>query len=130
MSSICFRAAAAAAVLWLAGCEGASLRLTYTDNNTTVRVNTGEYVEVELRGNPSAGYTWQTDSINAAVLRQTGEPDFIADSGMVGAGGTFVFRYECVGAGTSRLRLVYNRTFDSRSAPAQTFNATVLVAAR
>jgi predicted secreted protein len=62
-----------------------------------------------------------------AILRQVGEPEFNADSEMLGAPGTLTLRFEAVEAGQMDLRLVYHRPWETGVEPLETFTVQVTV---
>ncbi len=63
-----------------------------------VSVAVGEMVLVELAGNPTTGFEWTEDDPVPTILKQR-SAEYVQDeapSDMVGAGGTYRFRYEAV----------------------------------
>ena len=101
-----------------------SVTLNETNNGQTVAMAVGGQLEVVLKGNPTTGYEWTTASVNAAVLQPQGS-EYSPDSSAVGAGGTYVFRYNALTIGQTVLKLVYRRSWEP--APIQTFQVTVQV---
>lgn len=101
--------------------------LTDENNGETVQLKVNDTMEVALPSNPSTGYQWQVSSIDTAVLRADGEPEFIPDSDAVGSGGLSVFHFRALAAGTSPLQLDYLRTWEIGVPPAQTFTVNVEV---
>lgn len=103
------------------------------DNGTNITARVGGTVEIEVAGNPTTGYSWETKSVNAAVLKPVGEPEYrqtprpAGGQPLVGAGGTFIFRFKALAAGTSPVHLIYRRPWEKDAPPAQEFKATVVV---
>jgi inhibitor of cysteine peptidase len=110
--------AATSLALILAACGGGheSLRLTPHDDGRSLELEPGAAIDVQLASNPSTGYAWRASGPpDARVLRlvssrflpavEDGEP-------VVGRGGTEVWRFEAVAAGTTSLRLVYARSWE------------------
>jgi inhibitor of cysteine peptidase len=87
----------------------------------------GDMLHVNLEGNPSTGYTWSVEALDAAVLKMAGEPEFHPASSALGAGGTFTYRFEAVGAGQTTLKMIYSRPFEKGLPPLKTFASSVLV---
>ena len=56
-----------------------------------------------------------------------GEPEFAADSDLIGAGGKVVLRFEAKAAGRTELRLVYHRPWEEDVEPLKSFSVTVSV---
>jgi inhibitor of cysteine peptidase len=108
---------------------GPQLLLDTTDNGTTITVRTGDVLTIVLKGNPTTGYTWESalSEQDAAVLEQMGEPVYVADSDLIGAGGTFTFRFKALKAGEAVLTLNYARPWESVPA-LETFSVGVKVA--
>jgi predicted secreted protein len=95
----------AAALLTIAGCSptGTSTRqLHEQDSGQSVELRTGDPLEIILDGNPTTGYTWEQSEGNGAVLKLAGEPSYTSESNLVGAGGTYMFRFAAVAPGETR----------------------------
>ena len=120
------RRIAAAALLVRAMQPRPAAVLDESDNGTTIAVQVGDILKVVLKGNPTTGYGWYADlsGEDAALLQQVGEPAYVADSDLIGAGGTYTFTFRVLQAGTARLALVYERSWEDVP-PLQTFEVTV-----
>jgi inhibitor of cysteine peptidase len=97
---------------------GVSLRVyrlvTEAEAGTSVAMRVGDRLMVDLEGNPTTGYTWEnTLEYEYAVLRETQEAEFRASSGLLGAGGSFLFRYSAVDVGPQAFRFNYHRPWES-----------------
>jgi C1A family cysteine protease len=102
------------------------LLVTELDNGSAVNVN-GEVLVLNLESNPSTGYGWQVQGLNARVLRQLQPSEWLPDSqGKLGGWGTEVLRFAAVGQGHSSLNLIYARPWET-TAPANTFSMEVMV---
>jgi inhibitor of cysteine peptidase len=97
------------------------------DAGRTVELRAGQALEITLPGNPTTGYLWEVASVDAAVLKAVGEPQFKADSSAVGSGGQITLRFEAASAGQTALQLIYHRSFEKDVPPAKTFEVTVVV---
>ena len=90
-------------------------------------MSVGDTLAIALKGNPTTGYRWELLSVNKAVLKAMGEPDYETSSNAMGAGGTFVFKFKAVAAGSSPVKLVYHRTFEVDTPPTKAFGVKVTV---
>jgi predicted secreted protein len=113
-------------LLAAAGCSGNSVKVDESMNGQTINVKTGDTIEVKLAGNPTTGYTWVAADLDPAVLTQSGEAEFKAESNLIGAGGMITSKFKAEGPGTVMLTLNYMRPWESVQ-PLQTFAVTVVV---
>jgi inhibitor of cysteine peptidase len=117
-------------LLVLAACSSAGgnpLMLTEKNDGQNVQMSNGQQLVVTLEGNPTTGYTWEVDTIDQAILKQIGEPEFKASSGALGAGGLMTLQFQAVSQGETPLRLVYHRPWEQGIAPEKTFEVNVVV---
>jgi len=93
----------------------------------TIDVQSGEKIMLALPGNPTTGYSWEaSEEPSAEILRPLpGEP-YRPESSLIGAGGTFLFRYEAVGPGEVTLNFVYHRPWE-RTPPQNSFSIRIAV---
>lgn len=118
----------AAAALLLRALETGELVLDETDDGATVEMEVNDTFKVVLKGNPTTGYSWTAviSEQDAGILRQMGEPTYVPDSDLVGAGGTYMFTFEAMAPGQAVLQLEYARPWESVP-PEKTFTVTVRV---
>lgn len=100
------------------------LALTEEQNGGTVALMVGDLVRVQLEGNPTTGFTWETENLDANLFEPIGEPEFTRNNNLVGGGGVFIFTFKTLKAGNTHLRLIYHRTFEKDTPPAQIFDVT------
>ena len=103
-----------------------TIRLNQNDDGSSVSLRVGDTLEVDLPANPSTGFGWQSSFPMFPVLEALGQPEFIPDSGAIGAGGRVKLRYQASLSGTVQLSLVYRRSFENQP-PAGTFGVKVTV---
>ncbi len=103
-----------------------TITLTPEDNQATVELGPGERFELTLPGNPTTGYAWTVVEGDSTVVGQVGEPEFVAESTLLGAGGEFRFTFEGAAPGTTSLKLAYARSFED-AAPIDEFELSVVV---
>ena len=100
--------------------------LTSANNGGKVEVKVGGQIIVNLDSNPSTGYTWEAQSLDATMFKQVGDSVFSSSSpGLVGSGGTLALTFDTLKAGTSMLTLVYHRPWETGVDPTNTFTVTV-----
>lgn len=115
----------------LAGCATISNTrvLTPLDNGHEVSVTVGQVLVVELPSNVTTGYGWNY-RISGELLEQLGQREYMVDShpfGMVGVGGTEIWRFKAAKAGRQTLRLDYSRPWENGVAPVSTVSFNVMV---
>ncbi len=113
--------------LLLSGCLFPTV-ITKEDDGRLVTLDKRDVLVVRLEGNPTTGYEWiLTDTFNQEIIEPRGEPEFVSegDDGIVGAGGTYVFRFKALSSGTTTLEFVYERLWEGE--PIETFSVIVYV---
>jgi inhibitor of cysteine peptidase len=102
-------------------------QLTAANANQTIESKVGDTLVVELEGNPTTGYTWEAVELDQAVLEQVGEPEYNAESDLLGAPGVIILRFKAVGPGQTLLKLVYHRPWEQDVPPEETFEVMIAV---
>lgn len=105
------------------------LELSGGDSGRSVAVSLTETLTLTLTGNPTTGYLWELTALDRDVLATEGEPAFLPDSSLTGAGGRFTFRFTPRRPGTATVRLVYRRPWEKGVEPLQSFDLRVSVTA-
>ena len=121
---------AVAVILPLGGCGSktpAPLALAQNDSGSKQTLAMGQQTRISLESNPSTGYRWALDGPLPPIVVQSGEPTYTAGSGAIGAGGTEVWTFTAVKAGTGTLKLKYWRSFEPTTPPAETFTVDLTV---
>ena len=107
-------------------------RLVTVTASGPVSVTVGDTVAAMLRANPSTGFQWEVATApDVRVLAAAGDPTYTPSTlqpPMPGAGGTAWFRFRAVAAGTTRITLMYRRSWEAGVPPAETVTLTVTVA--
>jgi inhibitor of cysteine peptidase len=114
-----------------ANATGGPLELAQSDNGKTFTVKVGDTIEVVLPGNVTTGFSWiaALGDADAALLVQEGDAVYVeqsSDEQVVGAGGTFTFRFKAAATGEATLTLAYEKPWE-KVAPEQTFEVHVTV---
>ena len=104
------------------------VKASIADAGREKQLKKGQTLVVTLEGNPTTGYSWEVaEPLDEQVLRQAGEPEFKAESDLVGAGGVQILRFEAVNAGKFTLKLVYRRPWEKDVEPLETYSIQVVV---
>jgi inhibitor of cysteine peptidase len=121
-TSQCLSARVVLAVLALgslisACAEDDALTLTMADTDRSINLETGQEMILRLPSNPTTGYRWEIETLNLDLLQPIGEAEFVPDEPggeqLVGVGGVEVFQFLALAPGTTDLRLIYHRTWES-----------------
>ncbi|MBC7186489.1 MAG: protease inhibitor I42 family protein [Calditrichaeota bacterium] len=106
--------------------QGERTLLTKADHGREVRLRQGQEITLALEGNPTTGFTWEVAEVDSATIAQAKEVEYVPRSNLMGAPGTFTFRFKAVKNGVATLRLVYRRPWE-KEAPADTFTVRIVV---
>lgn len=110
----------------VSGCGG-GLKLTAVDSGRSITAASGQSVVISLDANPTTGYQWDLDGApDPAVLKLVNSRYRRDPLGAVGGGGIDVWTFEAMGAGTTRVKLVYHRPFGQKQV-AREFTLSVTV---
>lgn len=93
-------------------------------NGKSIQLSKRSVLTLRLAGNPTTGYGWSIDS--AGLVELVGEPDYKPSSDMIGAGGTYTFRFRLIDKGESKLTMSYGRKWDVTAEPAKKFEITIV----
>lgn len=97
-------------------------RLVEEGDGPEISLRVEEFLLVALPGNPTTGYDWGVKE-TPTFLPPIEGPGYRPSSGLIGAGGTFYWRYEAVASGRGTLTLAC-RPWEDRP-PVQTFSLNV-----
>ncbi|MCX6079779.1 MAG: protease inhibitor I42 family protein [Chloroflexi bacterium] len=101
------------------------LDLTEEQNGSKVTLSVDGILHVVVSGNPTTGFTWETQNLDTSLLQQQAEPVYTRSNTLVGGGGTFDFTFKAIKPGDATLRLIYHRTFEKDTPPARIYEVTV-----
>jgi inhibitor of cysteine peptidase len=96
--------------------------------NSTYTLKPGEEFTIELKSNPSTGYSWEmsgTPDKNVAVFVQKEYAH--SDSGLVGAPGAEHWSFRAVGSGRTTIYFRYVRPWEKSEKPANSASYEVVV---
>jgi inhibitor of cysteine peptidase len=87
------------------------------DQGRSITLETGQELVLRLPSNPTTGYRWEIETLDRAYLQPIGEAEFVQDETgeeqLVGVGGVEVFRFRALEPGTTTLKLIYHRTWET-----------------
>ena len=112
------------------GCSVSDVKLDLSNNGSQKEITRGQTLVVTLDSNPTTGYSWAVADVEKSVLRQVGDSSYQSSNsnpGVVGAGGAETFRFETASAGTTTLKMIYHRPWETNVAPIKTFTVQVVV---
>jgi inhibitor of cysteine peptidase len=96
----------------VAGCVGVK---TYKNVGEDIKIGVDQEFIIALGSNPSTGYSWQASYDETMLELVGGEPEYEADEteeGIVGAGGTELFRFLTLAAGETEITMVYAQPWE------------------
>ena len=71
-------------------------------------------ITIELKGNPSTGYTWEAVLASENIVEISKDVKYLGSEGMVGAPSMFYFTVSSVSAGNTVLTLEYKRPWEEK----------------
>lgn len=76
------------------------------DNNSSIAAHKGDIIEVQLDETPTAGYTWEIDSLDNTILELQSSDYKLYEGAGVGGGGmrTMLFLVKNTGNGKIKLK--------------------------
>lgn len=95
-------------------------------NADTVNLQHDGTLAVNLKSNPSTGYTWTLYSADTG-MQKTGSSFKPPSKQLIGAGGIQQYFFKAAAVGTHKLQFVYTRPWEQGAAPASTATVTVNV---
>jgi len=117
-----------AVLLLAAGCGSSKeIKLGAKNNGSKIYMKAGQVLAISLESNPTTGYAWGVVDFEEGALEQAGEPEFEAESDLVGAGGAQTFRFKAAKAGEIELKLLHHRSWEEDVEPLDTFTVQVVV---
>ncbi len=112
----------------LSGCATTEVK-AYSDSNQTIDIKTSKefVILIALESNITTGYSWQAsfDSTALELVEQTYELGEYAKEGMLGAGGTELYRFKALKSGTFQITFEYQRPWEDESIDQKTFTIDV-----
>jgi len=118
-----FLSALLAVAAFSSSVSAAELRLTEVDHDRTYFLHQGDALLISLPSNRTTGYGWNYLFSTVGLLRQDGEMAYQqakGDEGMVGTGGTEIWKFMAVKKGKTSLCFSYLRPWERNIAAIKT----------
>ena len=112
------------AAMALPGCSTADTAGYFTDETQVIKVAQGGEFTIALEANPTTGYDWEYASPCSWIqlLDKSYQPN---TPGLMGGGGTDIFRFEAQGKGTAQITFTYKRSWEPTYSEQKTFTVEV-----
>ncbi len=124
---------AGASLLLFAGCSStpAPVTLTEAQSGQSITLEQGTDFVIRLPSNRTTGYTWMMDKGGSPVLKSWGAPEYnMNPSGIIGQGGTEIYRFTAAQPGQTVVELAYRRPWEPTGPAANGASYEVLVTAK
>jgi len=112
----------------IASCGGSTVK-AYSDPEETIdsSMNKEFIVLIALGSNPSTGYSWEADFDDAILelVEETFELGEYAKQGLLGAGGTELFRFKGISSGKTEVTFKYKRPWETETLDTKVFTVEV-----
>ncbi len=105
----------------------ADITLTANNDGAVIEVNRGDIIEIALKGDPSTGNIWVTESFDDTIFSQVTGVDFKLNPDLTGEGDFQVFHFMALKSGLGTLQLAYRRALIMDTLPEKVFTVDVLV---
>lgn len=100
-----------------------TIAVNQNDAGQTVSTRVDDTIQLSLPSQPSTGYQWELQLPN--ILKQVGEPTFVADNQALGAKGKTIWKLKVAATGTKAVNAALLGPNAGSTGPAQTFTFTV-----
>ncbi len=103
--------------------------LAYSDPEETIDISPDRefIILIALESNPTTGYSWEAsyDETMLELVEETYELGAYAEQGVVGAGGTELFRFKALVSGEVEITMVYKRAWEEEGIDQKIFTIDV-----
>ena len=101
--------------------------ITEADNGTNISLKNGENFTLQLRENPSTGYSWQLNVSEGLSILNDNYTQDEAPEGKVGVPGNHSWIIEAVDQGSQQVNGIYKQPWENATGPEENFTLTVEV---
>ncbi|MCO5383667.1 MAG: protease inhibitor I42 family protein [Methanosarcina barkeri] len=101
--------------------------VTEADNGTSISLKNGENFTLQLRENPSTGYSWQLNVSKGLTILSDGYTQDEAPEGKVGVPGNRSWIIEAVDQGSQQVNGIYKQSWMNTTGTEENFTLTVEV---
>ena len=103
--------------------------MAYSDPEETIDISADRefIILIALESNPTTGYSWEAsyDETMLELVEETYELGAYAEQGVVGAGGTELFRFKALVSGEVEITMVYKRAWEEEGIDQKIFTIDV-----
>jgi inhibitor of cysteine peptidase len=101
----------------------------YSDTEETINISANKefIILIALESNPTTGYSWEAsyDDTMLELVEETYELGEYAKQGLIGAGGTELFRFKALKSGEAEITMVYKRSWETEILDQKVFTVDV-----
>ena len=101
--------------------------ITEAENGKNIRMKNGEIFILQLRENPSTGYSWELNVSEGLDILSDGYTQDQAPEGQVGVPGTHSWTIEAVSLGSQQVNGIYKRPWENMTGTEENFTLNVEV---
>ena len=112
----------------ITGCGGSTVKAYFDPEETIDSGMDKEFIVlIALESNPTTGYSWEAefDTAMLELTEQTFELGEYAKEGIVGAGGTELFRFKGLSKGETEITFNYKRSWETEILDTKVFTAEI-----
>ena len=112
----------------LAGCGGGTVKAHSDPEETIDSSMNGEFIVlIALESNPTTGYSWvaEFDAAMLELVEETFELGEYTKQGLVGVGGTELFRFKGLSCGKTEITFKYKRSWETETLDTKVFTVEV-----
>ena len=103
--------------------------MAYSDPEETIGISPDRefIILIALESNPTTGYSWEAsyDETMLELVEETYELGEYAEQGVVGAGGTELFRFKALESGEVEITMIYKRAWEEEGIDQKIFTIDV-----
>lgn len=115
------------AVLGACSLRSTVIHLSAADAGGDVSAKVGDTIEIKLQGNITTGYSWEWQKPEGSILELPDDPEYKAESELVGAPGIQIFKFKAASTGKEEIHMIYHRAFEQDVPPLEEYSITVRV---
>lgn len=101
--------------------------ITEAENGKSIRIKNGENFILQLRENPSTGYSWELNVSEGLDILSDGYTQDQAPEGQVGVPGTHSWTIEAVSLGSQQVNGIYKRPWENMTGTEENFTLALEV---
>jgi inhibitor of cysteine peptidase len=103
------------------------LVVTQADNGKSFEVHQGEVIGIRLEENPSTGYRWAIDHVDADFLTLQNSAFSPTSGGGIGSGGERTFTFKATKTGTAHIQLKLWREWEGDRSITNRYTLTIQI---